>query len=114
LVHPNKIIPLAVRGIILCVHLPRGFLFDGDFDAGDGAAGEGADLAGFVGDDAITLGVDGKVTAQEGAGAGALGHADLTDDNHTGFDFLAAVKLNAEALAGTIVDVFGGTASFDV
>ncbi len=89
-------------------------LFDGDFDAGDGAAGEGADLAGLVHDDTIALGVDGEVTAEEGAGASALGHAYLADNNHAGFDFLAAVQLNSETLTGTIVDIFGCTASFYV
>ncbi len=70
-------------------------LFDSDFDARDGAAGEGADLAGLVRDDAIALGVDGEVAAEECTRASALGHADLTDNNHTGFNFLAAVKLYA-------------------
>jgi hypothetical protein len=30
------------------------------------------------------------------------------------FDLLATIQLDAKALAGTIVDIFGGTASFYV
>ena len=75
-------------------------LFDGDFDARDVFAAKGADFARGVFYDAVAGGMDGKVAASHGAFAGALGHADLADDNHTSFNCLATRQLDAEALAG--------------
>jgi hypothetical protein len=89
-------------------------LLDSNFHARHAAARESADFAGLEGDDAVFGGVDGEVTAHFGAGTGTLGHADLADDDLAGLNFLAAKKLNAKALAGAVVDIFGGTASFDV
>ena len=75
-------------------------LFDSDFGAAHGLAGEAADATGLEGDDTVLSGVQRKVTAVSGAFAGALGQADLTDDNLAFEDFLATKKLDAEALAG--------------
>ena len=70
-------------------------LFDGYLDARDCFSGEGLNFAGLVADDAVFMGMYGEVAAHLGAWAGALGHADLADDNLSGFDFLAAIKLDA-------------------
>jgi hypothetical protein len=64
--------------------------------------------------DAIFGGVNGKVTAHFGASTTALGHADLAHDNLTGLNLRTTINLNAEALTWTVVNIFGGTASFDV
>jgi hypothetical protein len=61
-----------------------------DFGTTNGFAGKPANLAGFEGDNAVFVGVYGVVAAQLGAGAGALGHADLANDNFAGLNFLAA------------------------
>ena len=87
-----------------------------DFDAGagDGFAGE----VGFFGfdevDGAVDGGVDGVVAGLEGAGAGDFGVAGLADEDFAGTHGLAAEAFDAEALTGTVVDVFGGAASFDM
>jgi hypothetical protein len=89
-------------------------LLDGNFGADNRFATKEADAALLESDDAVTGGMNGEVAADFSADAGALGHADLTDNNLAGLDFLAAEQLNAEALAGTIMDVFGCTASLDM
>lgn len=89
-------------------------LFDRDFGAADRAAAEGTDLTAGHLDDAVAGGVDGEIAAHHGAAAGALGHADLTDDDLAVFDFLAAKQLDAEALALAVAGIFAGTASFHV
>lgn len=89
-------------------------LDDSNFGAGHGAAAEGLNAAGLELYNAVVFSVDGKVAADKRAFAGALGHADLAYDNLASLYFLAAKKLNAKALAGGVVDVFAGTASFDV
>lgn len=66
------------------------FLFDGDFGAADGAAGEGTDLARGHLDDAVAGGMDGVVAAEQRTFARSLGHADLADDDLALFDLLAA------------------------
>jgi hypothetical protein len=55
-----------------------------------------------------------EIAADFGAGTAALGHADLTNDNLTGLNFLAAINLNTKALAWRIMNVFGCTAGFDM
>jgi hypothetical protein len=89
-------------------------LLDGDFRARHGFAREAADAAFLEGDRAVLRGVDGEVAAERGAFAGALGEAGLADDHLAGFDLLAAIALDAKALPGRIMDIFGGTASFYV
>jgi hypothetical protein len=89
-------------------------LLNGDFSTTHRTTAKEADFALGEGDDAIAGGVNREVTAHLGADAGAFGHADLTDDNLAGFNRLATKQLDAEALTGTIVDIFGGTASFDM
>lgn len=74
-------------------------LLDGDFGAADAAAAERAEGAARHLDDAVTCSMDGEVAAHRGACAGALGHADLTNDNLAGLDCLATEKFDAEALA---------------
>lgn len=70
------------------------FLFNSDFCAPDGFAGEGFDLALDVGDNAVFCGVDGVVAANIGAIAGALGQANLADNNFAITDFFTAKALN--------------------
>jgi hypothetical protein len=87
---------------------------DSNFGAGDGTAAKQAETAGFVGHDTVTGGVDREVAANFGADAWPLGHTDLADNNLAGFDLFAAKQFDAEALARTIMDVFGCTAGFDM
>jgi hypothetical protein len=89
-------------------------LYDGNFDTCNAAATKCADLASFVGYDAVFVGMDGEVAADFGANTAALSHADLADDYLADFNFLATKKFDAEALSRTIVYVFGGTAGFYV
>ena len=89
-------------------------LFDDDFGAAHGVAGKTAYAARLEGDDAVLGSMDGVISAELRAFAGALRHADLADNNLAGLDLLACIQLHAKALAWTIVDVFGGTASFYV
>jgi hypothetical protein len=89
-------------------------LLDSDFSATNGLTGEEADFAVTELDHTVTGGVNGEVTAQLGAITGALSQADLADDNLADFDFFATKQLDAEALTRTVVDIFGGTASFYV
>lgn len=85
-----------------------------DFGAGDGSAGEVFLAAGYKFDHAVFGCVDGVVAAEVGAFAGDLVLADLADDDIAFSDGLATKYFQAEALAGTIVDVFTGTPSFYV
>lgn len=89
-------------------------LADSNFGPADALTGEAAEFAGRVRDDAVTGGMDGKVGTQHGTVAGALGQADLADDDLAGLDSLAAEELDAEALAFTVAGIFGGTAGFDM
>jgi hypothetical protein len=89
-------------------------LFNCNFGPGDRTAAKGADLALGKLDDAVAGGVDGVIAAHLGTVAGPLGHADLPDYDLAGLDLFAAEKLNPEALARAVVDVFGGTAGFDM
>jgi hypothetical protein len=89
-------------------------LLDGNFGTSDCFTSEEADFAVTELDHAVTGGVNGEVTAQLGAITGALSQADLADDNLADFDFFATKQLDAEALTRTVVDIFGGTASFYV
>ena len=68
--------------------LSRAFqLLDSDFGAADALAGEAAELAGREGYDAVAGSVNGVVGAQLGTFTGALGQADLADDDLAGFTF---------------------------
>jgi hypothetical protein len=58
--------------------------------------------------------VNGEITAHFSTDAGTLGLANLTDDNLAGFDLFATIELHPEALARTVMNVFGGTAGFDM
>lgn len=82
-------------------------LFDGDFCAPDRLAGEALHFALLEGDDTVLCRVNGEVAAHEGAIAGDLGAADLTDDDLAGIDLLAAKTLDAEALTGGVMYVLG-------
>jgi hypothetical protein len=89
-------------------------LFDSNFDASNSFAGKTANFAGRVLYDAIALGVNSEVTASASALTGTLGHTNLTNDNLAILDLLATVYLNTKSLAGTVVDIFGGTTRFNV
>ena len=73
---------------------------------------------GFLGfdksNDAIFSGVNGEVAGHIGAGAGDFSGAGLTDENFAVFDFLPTKTLNAETLTSIVVNIFGGTASFNM
>jgi hypothetical protein len=90
------------------------WLLDSDFRTTNRFAGEVAESAGLESYDTVTCGVDGEVAAQLGAVAGALGEADLADDDLAGLNFLSAKQLDAKPLAGAVAGIFGGTASFHV
>jgi len=62
-------------------------LFDGDFGALDGLAGEKFDAALAVFHDAVFGGVNGVIAAHAGAFAGTLGQTDLADNYLAGFNF---------------------------
>jgi hypothetical protein len=89
-------------------------LFDGDFGAADGFAGEAADFACLEGYDAFASGVNGEVAAEFGAFAGALSQADLADDNLSNSGLLAAGHLNTKPLAGAVLNVLYCSTCFDV
>ena len=55
-----------------------------------------------------------EVTAHESARTSKFGCASLANENFTGFNGLATKAFDAEALAGIVMDVFTGTASFDM
>ena len=72
-------------------------------------------LFGFdEGDDAVFFGVDGEISGHVSAFASELCAPGLADDNFASFDFLTAKAFYAEALTSVIVDVFCGTACFDM
>ena len=85
-----------------------------DASAGEGAAGE----VGFFGFDEVNGAVNGSVdtvvAGEESARAGDLAATGLADDNFASFDGLATETFDAEALTCVVVDVFGGTAGFDM
>jgi hypothetical protein len=89
-------------------------LLNSNFGAGDGAAAEGADFALRIGNDAVAGGVDSEVAADTGANTSTLAHTNLADDNLACLNTLATGNFYAEALARTIMNVFGCTAGFDV
>lgn len=66
------------------------------------------------GDDAVAGGEEGVVTAGFDAVAGVEFGAALADQDVASFDDLAAKFLDAEALSGGIVDVFGCALRFCV
>jgi len=102
---------IRTDGFYVC---DRVFLLNSNFGAADGFAGKTANLANLVGDNTITLSVDGEVTAGVCASTSALGLADLAHDNLADADFLATEQLNTEALALAVAGIFAGTACFDV
>ena len=87
-----------------------------NFDAG--AANALAREVALLGLHEDNLAIDGsmnrEVAAHESARASELCCASLADENFAGFDSLATKALDAEALASIVVDVFTGTASFDM
>ena len=84
-------------GLFIC---KNAVLDDGDFSAGDAFAGEGAEAASRVFDDAIAVSMDSKVAADFGADTTSFSHTNLADNDLADFDFLTTEELNAEALAG--------------
>ena len=82
--------------------------------AGEGAARE----VGFFGfgvlDGAVDSGVNGEVAGEEGAWTGYFGATSLTDEDFASFDFCATKAFDAKALACIVVNIFGGTAGFDM
>jgi hypothetical protein len=105
-------IKISPGGLILVCKRVK--LFDSNFGSGNSLAGEETNTAGVELYDTVFCSVDSKVAADARAFTWALGHADLADDNLTGLNFCATKQLNAKALAGAVVNIFGGTASFDV
>jgi hypothetical protein len=89
-------------------------LFDCDFGAADGFAGEAADFADFVGDNTVVFGMDCVIAAQLGAFTGALRKADLANNDLASFNHLAAKQLNTKTLANAVACIFGSTTCFNV
>ena len=107
-------IPLVFSGIFA---LGGGLDFGGvDFDAGagEGTAREVSFLGFYEMNGTVDGGMDGVVAGKEGTWAGDFGTAGLADEDFASFDFLAAKTFDAEALAGIVVNIFGGSASFDM
>ncbi len=65
-------------------------------------------------DDAIFVGVNSKVAADVSARTSNFCSANLTYDNLTSVNFLTTENLDAEALTGVVMDVFGRTARFNM
>ena len=78
----------------------------------EGFAGEVVLFGLDEGDDTIFGGVDGEIARHISTLASELRSASLADENFAGFNLLATKALDAQALAGIVVDIFGGTASF--
>jgi hypothetical protein len=55
-----------------------------------------------------------EITAHFSSYAGSFAHAYLSNYDLSNFDVLAAKKLNPKSLAGGVVDILGGTASFNM
>jgi hypothetical protein len=89
-------------------------LLDCYFSAANRLAAKSAYFALCVGDHAILGGVNREIAAHGRAFAGALCHADLPDDDLANLNFFTTKQLNTKSLTGGIVNIFGGTASFDV
>ena len=89
-------------------------LDDLDFGAAYGFAGVGLFAALDEGNDTVLSGVDGVVAAHHSAFASKLRHTNLAEDDFAGLYFLAAAALKTKPLAGTVFDIFRGTARFDV
>lgn len=87
-----------------------------NFDAGaaNALAGEVAFLGLHEDDFAVDSSMNREVAAHESARASELGCTGLADENFASLDGLATKALDAEALASIVVDVFTGTASFDM
>ncbi len=58
--------------------------------------------------------MNGEVARHIGAWARKFGRTSLADKNFAVFDFLTAEAFDAKALASIVMDVFGGTASFNM
>lgn len=65
-------------------------------------------------DRAVDGGMDGKVAADKSTWAGNFSSANLTYDNFARFNGLATKTFDTKTLAGIVVKVFAGSASFDV
>ena len=65
-------------------------------------------------DNAIFRGMDRKIAAHVSTWASNLSATGLAHENFAVANSLATKTLHTEALAGIVVDVFGGTASFDM
>lgn len=65
-------------------------------------------------DDSVLSCMNRKVARHVSSRAGDFSAAGLADEDLTVADFLSTETLNAKALTSIIVDVFGGTASFNV
>jgi len=97
-----------------CCRSCGGFIKDDYLGAGGGFAGEAFHLDAAEGNYAIFGGVNREVAGHKGAGTSQLGAANLANQNFTLADFLTTKALQAQALTGRVVDVFGGAASFNV
>lgn len=66
------------------------------------------------GDYAIFGGMDREISAHVSARTSDLGSTSLADQNFAIFDFLSTESLHAKPLPSIVMDVLGGTASFDM
>ena len=83
-------------------------------DAGERLAGEVSFLRFDESHDTIFRGVNREVPGHISTWAGDLGATGLTNNDLAIFNFLATKTLDAEALASVIMDILGGTASFNM
>ena len=65
-------------------------------------------------DCSVDRGVNCEVAAHKSAWPGDFRTASLADENFASFNFLTAKTLDSKTLAGIIVDIFAGSASFDM
>ena len=89
-------------------------LADLDADARNGLAGEMGLFSFDKSDNPVFRGVNGEVPRNVSPGAGDFGAAGLANEDLAALYFLATKTLDAETLASVVVDVLGGTASFNM
>lgn len=66
----------------------------------------------MVGYDSVFFSMNSEVAAKLCSFAGTFAESDLANNYLAGFDFFTTIELNAKPLAGAVMDIFGGTASF--
>jgi hypothetical protein len=89
-------------------------LFDSNFCARYGATRKSTESANVVGYNSIACGVDCVITTEFCAGTSTFAEPYLSDNNLSSTNLFTTKELYAKALAWTIVNIFGCTASFNM